>query len=592
MNNCEIYNEKVEKNNKIGSNKIIRVCVIALSVIGLITFFSLLFPQIRQLVLDLAEQITNKEILGQEGYSRVILQFAIGGICTILLFSYCSLTESGRSLACSIKQEIKECLLEINFRSLLKPGFLIFIVYLLGTLTIIRANFSYMDDLGRSIDGYRHWHYQSRYLSELASIFIHADTNLTDISPLPQLLAVLFLTISSVLLVYIICNKKVTVIKLLASVPLGLSPFFLECLSYKFDAPYMALSILSSIIPFLFIARKKAFFFCSIVSVLIMCMTYQAASGVYMLVAVILCFQDWNSRKKTNKDILQFLGISVLSFCFALAIYKFVIARPSLFDLEYFSSAMHPLPVLFPETFNNIKIFSMVIVEDLGITWKVGIVLVCFFFIIKSIFTSKQNKLFSFLISIIFIIISFIISYGIYSLLTIPLFIPRTLYGFGVFLSILCIYIVTDYKNIAKVIVLALNWSFLVFAFSYGNALADQARYEEFRAGLLLSDLSSLFPDIDKGNMYVNFENTIDSTPLVKNIEKRYPIIKKLANGRFGGTTWGNYFFKNYNISCEPYFKHGSNLIDTESFDPPVVLDSYYHTIKSNGVRVLIILKH
>lgn len=37
-----------------------------------------------------------------------------------------------------------------------------------------------------------------------------------------------------------------------AVVPLGLSPWFLECFSYKFDSPYMALSVLASVIPFIF----------------------------------------------------------------------------------------------------------------------------------------------------------------------------------------------------------------------------------------------------------------------------------------------------------------------------------------------------
>jgi len=291
-----------------------RHCIIILSIFGLIVCIAVLFPQVRQMIVDLIEQILNRKILQYQEWVRTFLSYAMGGICFILFFDYCMLTDSGRRLTHKVQQEIKDCLSEIDFTSLLKPTLIMFGVYLLGILTIIRANYLYDDDIARSIFGNREWIHWSRYISEFASIFVHGDINLTDISPLPQLLAVLILSFSSVLLVYIVGNRKITTVRLLASIPLGLSPYFLECLSYKFDAPYMALSILASILPFLFITRKKAFLFCSVASLLVMCMTYQASSGVYLLMVVILCFKDWNTRKKSTKEILFFLGKAVFAF--------------------------------------------------------------------------------------------------------------------------------------------------------------------------------------------------------------------------------------------------------------------------------------
>ena len=288
-------NRKITNRNRI---------IALLSGIGLMVCIAVLFPQVRQMIIDLAVQVLHKEPSSYQTWLKVLLSFAIGGICFILFFNFCTLTGSGRVLVRQVKQEIKDCLSEIDFRSFVKPGLVMFGVYLLGILTIIRADFSYLDDLGRSSDGSRGWYYWSRYVSEFSSILVHGDTNLTDISPLPQLLAILILSISSVLLVYVIGNRKITLMRLFASIPLGLSPYFLECLSFRFDAPYMALSILASIVPFLFITRKKAFLVCSAVSLLIMCMTYQAASGIYVLIVIILGFRDWISREKADKDIL------------------------------------------------------------------------------------------------------------------------------------------------------------------------------------------------------------------------------------------------------------------------------------------------
>jgi len=544
------------------------------------------------MIIALAGRILRKEIVEYQGWFNAFLSYAMGGICFILFFDYCTLTNSGRTLVYKTKQEIRDCLSEINFRSLLKPALLLSGVYLLGIITIIRANFLYMDDIARSIEGYRGWYNFSRYISEVASIFIHADTNLTDISPLPQLLAVFILAISSVLLVYVMGNGKITTVRLLASIPLGLSPYFLECLSFKFDAPYMALSILASIVPFLFIARKKAFFLCSVLSLLIMCTTYQAASGIYLLIAIILCFQDWNGRKKPEKEVLSFLGIATFTFCFTMLLFKFFLMKP-VYE-GYAVNTMHPLHNMVFGILINLKNYAMIINNDMGTIWKIGIVLVCVLFIVKSICKSAQKKLLSFFVSMLIISLSFVLSYGIYALLKVAPYYPRTIYGFGAFLAVVCIYVVADYNKLASVAVLALNWCLFIFALSYGNAIADQARYAEFRVSILLHDLSCLYPHQDGEDLSIQLKNSIDYVPSIKNISKHYPVIERLVHKRLGRiiteNPWDNeYIWSHFNYNKR---ERGYISLDLDSLNLPVVLDSYYHTIQSDENHVLIILKH
>ena len=574
--------------------RIIRYGIIVLSIIGLMICTAVLFPQVRHKIMDFAEQILNKGILSKNSWINTFFSYAMGGIFFILLFDYLTLVKSGRVLAGDVKKEMKECLSEINFRSFLIPVLILLGIYLLGILTIIRANFLYLDDTLRSVEGSRRWFGWSRYVSELSSIFVHGDPKLTEISPLPQLLAIFILSVSSVLLVYIIGNRKITIVRLLASIPLGLSPYFLECLAYKFDAPYMALSILASIIPFLFIARKKAFFFISAVSLLIMCMTYQTSSGVYPMIAVILCFQNWNSHKKSNKEILSWLGMAALAFCCVLLIFRLFLMNYVDPSESYTSTSIHPVSQMLSGILINMKDYASVIYHDFGLIWKIGIALVCIFFIIKSVKLSSRGKALSFFISISAIVISFILSYGIYILLSDPSIYPRTLFGFGIFLAILCIYVVSDYRKSAIVTVLALNWCFLIFAFSYGNALADQARYAEFRITMLLQDLSNLYPSRDGEMMSTQLKNTVGFAPSVKNISKHYPVIERLVPKRLGEEmNFDNYYYLiHFNVN-----KMRENIplvtsIDFNTMDLPVVFDSYYHTIKSDGSHILIILKH
>jgi len=574
-------------------NKIRDRIIILLSGISLIVCITILFPQVRQMILDLTEQDLHIKTFSYQIWLKTLLSFAIGGICFILFFDYCTLTNSGKEIVRKVKQEIKECLYEIDFRSFRKPVLIMSGIYLLGILAIIRANFLYEDDIQYAVLGFREWFNWSRYFIVFLSYFVQPEISMTDISPIPQLLAVLVLAVSSVLLVYVLGDKKITLVSLLASIPLGLSPFFLECLSYKFLAVYFALSILVCIIPFLFIARKKAFFVCSLVCLLIMCTTYQAASGIYLLLVIILCFQDWNSRKKSTKEIFSFLGIAVFAFCFALLVYRFFLMRPAAY---YVSNEMLPTSQIIMGTLENIKNYTLTINRNLSLIWKAGIVLVFVLFIIKSTYRSGQKKPVSFFVSILVIGLSFIASYGVYSLLMKPLWAARALFGFGVFLSILCVYVVSDFKKIAVVTVLALNWCFFTFAFSYGNALADQARYAEFRIGILLHDLSALYPNHTGEDLSIHLKGNIDYTPSIRNIAKHNPVITLLVPPRLEDSrVFDNlYYMEYFNFGTYRMTHLQNDSINENPFPEnlPVVLDSYYHTIKSDGSHLLIILKH
>ena len=62
-------------------------------------------------------------------------------------------------------------------------------IYLVASWAIIRANFSYVDDIGRTYAGYHGWLDWSRWSTEALATLVHAGWHLTDISPLPQIMA-------------------------------------------------------------------------------------------------------------------------------------------------------------------------------------------------------------------------------------------------------------------------------------------------------------------------------------------------------------------------------------------------------------------
>jgi len=91
---------------------------------------------------------------------------------------------------------------------MLKPFFIMATVYFVGILAILRANFNYIDDMGRVFAGYQSWGNFSRYLSSALSNLVHADSYLTDVSPLTQLLAICILAAAGVVLLYIVTEKR------------------------------------------------------------------------------------------------------------------------------------------------------------------------------------------------------------------------------------------------------------------------------------------------------------------------------------------------------------------------------------------------
>jgi hypothetical protein len=130
---------------------------------------------------------------------------------------------------------------------------ILFGLYTIAISAILRANIYYGDDTGRALSGYNNWNTDGRYLSYIMAWGIHGDQYLTDISPLPQLIALFFLALTGVILLYLITGRKrYSFLELWATIPIALTPYFLNCLVYKYDSPYMALSVLASVIPLLF----------------------------------------------------------------------------------------------------------------------------------------------------------------------------------------------------------------------------------------------------------------------------------------------------------------------------------------------------
>ena len=492
-----------------------------------------------------------------------------------------------------IKEQIRS--IDINKKELWQSVLFLSIVYVVAYISIFRANYSYIDDIVRTVRGDDVCGTFSRHVSEFLSYFIHTTTGrLTDVSPLPQLLACVFLAFSGFVLVKTMQVRGLREAQpsifenyylLLATLPIGLSPYFLECISYKFDAPYMALSILASVFPFLFMHKNRWIYAgISVLSLLIMTMTYQAASGIFLMMMVYFFFRTILYKSDSVKNAFIFLGISCLSYGIALGLFRFCFMQEVNAYVSTDVSVNHNIFLLF---WHNITRYFPLVYRDWNVIWKITTLIILVVFYVKNIVLSKLNKVVAFLVTTLFLTLLAVSIFGVYLLLEHPLFDPRAMYGVGVFLAILGVDICFSLKKIFSFPAIVLSWCFVVFAFAYGNCLADQKRYAEFRAEMLIHDLSQLLPEKTKEPHEIAIIGTIGHSAVVENVARNNPVIKRLVPA-LRGTHPFSY------IALSPYHKfplrQNKKLAENQD-EMSVVFDSFYHTIKKNNEGIVVILK-
>jgi hypothetical protein len=457
-------------------------------------------------------------------------------------------------------------------------------VYAISYISIFRANYNYVDDIRRAARGDGINESFSRHISEWLSYFLHTTTDrLTDISPLPQLIACIFLALTGFIMVKVM-TKKTTKYCLLATLPIGLSPYFLGCIVWKFDAPYMALSILASVFPFLLMHKNRLVYaLMSVISLLIMVMTYQAASGIFLMMVLYFFFYTILYKTDSLKNAFIFLGISCVSYGVALGLFRLCFWREVVTYASTDLSVNHTIFILF---WNNISHYFTLLYKDWNVIWKITALIIIVIFYVKTIVFSKRNKIIAFFITTLFIALLAGAMFGVYTLLEKPLFAPRAMYGAGVFFAILSVDICCSLKKIITFPVMVLCWCFFVFAFAYGNCLADQKRYREFRTEMLVRDLSQLMPAKREKPYKLIVHGAFGLSGVAENTAQNNPIIKRLISSGLMHVSLSHY----HNFQKFEEVWH-SKIPQKEEEAIPVVFDGFYHTIKMNDEAIVVILK-
>lgn len=474
----------------------------------------------------------------------------------------------------TVRHQVKDHVEEYRF--LLKPTLILSAIYLVAISAILRANFYYDDDIARALKGFTGWGF-SRYLSNFLSQFVHASTYLSDVSPLPQIIAVFLTALASAIAVYLITGEeKPSFWHLIAAIPIGLSPYFLECLSFKYDSPYMALSVLFSIAPLLFCnGNWIVYVLCTVCGMLGMCTTYQASSGIFPMLVIVMGISRWVKGEDTRK-ILRFYAVSATGYILGMLLFRTVLMTEY---IDYASTTAASGSALIPCAVSNYKKYIARFLIGYKPEWLAVTFLICVCFLVTAVSQSKKNKFLTFVFTGLATLILFLLSFGVYPFLTSPLFAPRAMYGIGCFVAFLGIFATSKAPKayFAKAACLILSWFFFTFSFTYGNALSVQAQYTDFRITEAIDDLIECDTLSSDEEVTLQITGTIGYSPVIENMLEEFPIIKSLVPVTFQGDGWwGEYGIRFYYGLPEMKF--------ADTYDPPdremtMITDNYLHTI-------------
>ena len=462
----------------------------------------------------------------------------------------------------------------------------VFLISLLCLWSLIQANVLYEDDILRVLSGDRFWNSDGRPLSSLVTIALQLGTPLTDISPLPQIMAIALYSISSI---YLGKAFKVhnLVLLWLGGIVFVLNPFNLQNFAYIFDSLTMGLAVFCSTVAFLIASiaieklitkTPKILAFLSIATWLFLSLCfYQAAISIYLsaisfysLVKSLGGHQPGATpglrplklRDATIRESVTGFTFSLASlFCSLLAyipVKNFYITGADGYILR--SSQLPSLSEL-PEIFIKNLLYSLgylrnllgngqlpFLVFSLGIVVFLSLILLIFKKIHQQNNTlSKINNLLTLIILTLFYCLIIIVSfYGIGLLFTSPSWRPRLFMGFSAAVGISGFFLaqIFNFSRFLRYFLIfflcLLFLSFTNISLTFGNTLHYQNSQEEIIATVLLTDLeaeiSQLANPPKKPKLAIIGQ--LQPSELTAQAFRKYPLLENITTSNLRQNWW------------------------------------------------------
>lgn len=446
---------------------------------------------------------------------------------------------------------------ELKFTILFKIVFILAFIYVSWVIFCGRL---YVDDLGRSLYGYTDWGYDGRPISDLIMTILSLGTPLLDLTPLPQIFSIIFLSASLAFWGVKYFNKNDAIL-----VSLGLfffisTPFFIENLSYRFDSLPMSLSL--SVLIFSFgIKNRATSFFLTSLSAVISLSLYQASISLFITLAIIdLIHGIYFSKNKINcKESFSNTSIYATSLIIGFLFYKLVIVK--VFSGGGYSN-LHSKTIPINDDFfhalaSNINtIYEWFLIPLFNSSKFVFIftfssLIISILLLSLSLAGNLIFKVTNFLILTILILLGFVSSFIHIAILSQPVFASRVLIsftGFGLLTSYL---IINSLQNKAHSYILISPFLFfsMVFSFSYSNASKSQERTDELLSTSIYYDVSHSERHFESVVIYGVMPSSRQRDLIISRMPIMNSLIPLYLNNNWA---WGAMLLKHYGLNLKP----------------------------------------
>jgi Glucosyl transferase GtrII len=457
----------------------------------------------------------------------------------------------------------------------------------------------YLDDLGRSIHGYADWQLDGR---PFASIFtallnfkspIFGQEHLFDISPLPQIMGLVALSLAATILCFNLFGKASDFYSVLVVFPIIGSPFFLQNLSYKFDAFSMSLAMLSAVVAATHLRDRRYDIALGGLFLFLTFGLYQAAVNVFIGVTALQFLAScWGSKA----DVFKTLGYNVLKLLIAFVGYQFIIVPLCVPLTGYSHDNSQSLPLsadglgqmVVHLAFGTATAMTFLAQAPLLLAALVVSIIGFSVIFVARDENSISNRGARALMVVICIMGSIFAVYGLLSFLQIVVTRPRVFYGFAAFLvfAFYCFGRASKtYMPAAQALLILPVLYLYVISYGYAAAARAQTQYDYVMGARMIEQLQTSGFTKDS---FLILDGTQPKSPVMEN-SAQLQIIDVLVQPTFvpGQWNWGYLFLEHMGLK----FKQAPLPIDEQlrqmCQSPPLRQTDDFNIYKTSEVYIL-----
>ncbi|OAT31352.1 phage protein [Buttiauxella brennerae ATCC 51605] len=424
-----------------------------------------------------------------------------------------------------------------------------FFAVMFFTLPIIMANFYYIDDNGRSIEGYTNWGIDGRPLADFIMRSINLSSRLVDIFPLNIIVSALLLSLAlSALKADLENNRNKNFLTFIIPLLMVFNIFYLEVFSYRFDS----ITISTAVMCCVFLSRiykspKIDAIITSALTVAAMSL-YQTTINVAI---ILIIFNLILLAINENKPDIVFRGIAikVISLISGVLIY-YIIVLPA--SHSGGNGTDHPGVDFYYALVNIfINIDAMTSIVSNFILNNNGKYVLLFLFLLSQIsciilaVSSKKKSIVISMLMLISPLIVFISMFGVMLTLENILFSPRIYISYGAFsffsFGVAFLAMPPKASKACYSCLLPITYS-VVLSYAYGNTLKSQDLINMNTATKINGDIESIYRGNE--NVILSFNGIYPTSPVMSNTTSVFPQIKSMIPNYFANWWWSFQYMK------------------------------------------------